>query len=541
VKLLRVLSGGAGFAFTLSAVLGILSGVGSAMCITLVHDAIARARRPTMIEFWWFVGISVVVALGRLWSQGLLISSSQSFLLQLVVRLSRRMLATPLRELEQIGSARLLAALTDDVAAINNGIQALLPLLVNVTIVVSCFVHLGRLSGRGASFVAVLTLIAVASGFILFWSVKSLHVVARRDLDGMYEAFRASTDGVKELQLHEARRSAYLADLHARGLALRRHNLRLNLIYTISNQWFQLLFLLPVGVLVFVVPQMMPTAREEVAGYAVVLLFIMSPIAALSGLLQSYGRASTALDNIDALGLRLTDAAPATEALSGAPRNWQRIDLVGIRHLLSSNGGDHRFELGPIDLTIRRGEVLFVTGANGSGKTTLAKLVCGLYEPDAGEIRMDGRPLDPRAREGYRQLFSAVFTDFFLFDRLLGLDSPGLDARARQLLETLRLSPKVSVTNGHVAPLHLSRGQRKRIALLVALLESRDICVFDEWAADQDREYRETFYREILPALRLKGVTCVVISHDERYFDLADRLIHLDLGRVQPAVAVAYS
>jgi putative ATP-binding cassette transporter len=189
------------------------------------------------------------------------------------------------------------------------------------------------------------------------------------------------------------------------------------------------------------------------------------------------------------------------------------------------------FTLGPLDLTFYPGEITFIVGGNGSGKTTLAKLIAGLYIPQTGEIRVDGKPVTDKNRDDYRQYFSVVFTDFFLFESLLGLRTPELDEQARQYLVDLQLNHKVQVSDGVLSTIELSQGQRKRLALLTAFLEDRPIYVFDEWAADQDPYFREIFYFNILPVLKARGKTVLVISHDDRYYHVGDRIIKIDYGQ----------
>jgi putative ATP-binding cassette transporter len=191
-----------------------------------------------------------------------------------------------------------------------------------------------------------------------------------------------------------------------------------------------------------------------------------------------------------------------------------------------------RFQLGPIDLTIRAGEILFITGGNGSGKSTLAKILAGLYTPTAGEIRLDGTPVANGNRDEYRQLVSSIFASFHLFPELLGLDRPTLDREATDWLVRMRLDQRVRVERGVFSDLHLSTGQRKRIALLVAMLEERPICIFDEWAADQDAQYRQEFYSTLLPELKARGKAVIIISHDDRYYSEGDRIVKLDRGQM---------
>jgi putative ATP-binding cassette transporter len=191
--------------------------------------------------------------------------------------------------------------------------------------------------------------------------------------------------------------------------------------------------------------------------------------------------------------------------------------------------------LGPINLTLRPGELVFIIGGNGSGKSTFVKLLTGLYPPDSGEITVNGRPLNESVREDYRQQFSAVFSDFYLFDTLAGLGGHDLDQKAQSYLRLLGLDDKVHVEHGVLSTTALSQGQRRRLALLAAYLEDRPVYVFDEWAADQDPVYRQIFYSKFLPELKALGKTVVVITHDDRYFYLGDRVIKLEYGKIVDA------
>jgi putative ATP-binding cassette transporter len=210
-----------------------------------------------------------------------------------------------------------------------------------------------------------------------------------------------------------------------------------------------------------------------------------------------------------------------------------------VCHTYYRDAQDGAFVLGPLSLELRPAEIVFLTGGNGSGKTTLAKLLVGLYAPEQGRIWLDERVVTDATREAYRQQFSAVFSDFHLFDALLGADGADVDRRAARLLEALRLSHKVSVRDGVLSTTSLSLGQRKRLALLAAWLEERPVVVFDEWAADQDPLFKDVFYRHVLVELKARGKAVLVISHDDRYFDVADRRFELCEGRLSPARSTA--
>ncbi|HEU4535634.1 MAG TPA: ATP-binding cassette domain-containing protein, partial [Polyangiaceae bacterium] len=214
----------------------------------------------------------------------------------------------------------------------------------------------------------------------------------------------------------------------------------------------------------------------------------------------------------------------------GRATPWRSLELVGVTHRYYREQEQESFRLGPIDLAFRPGEIVFLVGGNGSGKTTLARLLLGLYAPEAGEILLDGAPV--RDALGYRRLFSAVFADYHVFEDLLGLDDPALAERARHYIARLELGHRVSVEAGRLRVVGLSQGQRKRLALLAAALEDRPFYVFDEWASDQDPTFRKVFYTELLPELRAAGKTALVITHDDQYFATADRCLRLDFGRL---------
>jgi putative ATP-binding cassette transporter len=276
-------------------------------------------------------------------------------------------------------------------------------------------------------------------------------------------------------------------------------------------------------------------------GYTLVILYMMNPIQVILNIIPSFATASASMQKLEQLGLTLHegDASEEITRQLKAGASWQSVELVGVTHTYHREGEPGGFILGPIDLTLEPGELLFITGGNGSGKTTLAKLLLSLYIPKEGEIYLDGKVLTDETREQYRQLFSVVFSDFYLFESLFGLDSISLDANARKYLAQLQLDHKVKVEDGVLSTIDLSQGQRKRLALLTAYLEDRPIYLFDEWAADQDPLFKEIFYYQLLPELKARGKALIVISHDDRYYQVADRVIKLESGKLQQAEIIA--
>lgn len=527
-------------------VLGAAGGVVTVGLLALINRALqggeAAAAGLGALGVGAAFALSCAVLLGaRVASQYLLARLGHGAVKELRLRLCRRVVAAPLARLEEVGPHRVLAALTEDVNAVTMGFMYAPVVGINGTMMVGCLVYLAWLDVRLFGLLAVALVAGIASYQVPAALGMARFHAAREQQDELFGHFRALLDGIKELKLHRRRRAAFLELLAAVAERARALRVRAAVIYNTAAAWGQLLFFVVIGLLLFARPGFLEAGRDTLTGYTLVLLYMMGPLQIVLDSFAVLGQADVAVAKVGRLGLSLETAAEhAAESAAGAAgeegggaRRWRRLELAGVVHSYRREGSERPFTLGPVDLAVGPGELVFLVGGNGSGKTTLAKILAGLYRPEGGAVRLDGRPVeDGASREAYRQMFSAVFADFFVFDSLLGLDAPDLDARARRHLAELRLAHKVEVEGGALSATDLSQGQRKRLALLTAYLEDRPVYLFDEWAADQDPEFKEVFYRGILPELRARGKAVIAITHDDRWFDLADRLLKLEDGAV---------
>ncbi len=531
--------GGARWLLVAAIFLGAVGGGTTVALLALINRTLASAGgSPLGLPF---AGLCAVLISARLASQYLLARLGHGAVKELRLRLCGRVAATPLARLEQLGAHRVLATLTEDVNAVTQGFVYAPVVGLNGTMMIGCLAYLAWLDPRLFALLAVALMVGVASYRLASTLGLTRFHAAREQQDALFAHFRALLEGIKELQLHRRRRDAFLGLLA--GVAERTRALRVAaaVIYNGAAAWGQLLFFVVIGLLLFARSDALSADRDTLTGYTLVLLYMMGPLQIVLDSFAVLGQADVAVAKLERLGLSLADPSlPHAQELPvdfaesrPPPAGWRRLELAGVTHTYRREGSDDRFTLGPLDLSLTPGELLFVVGGNGSGKTTLAKILVGLYRPEGGEIRLDGVALAGEAGgEAYRRLFSAVFADFFVFERLLGLDAPDLDLRARRYLGRLALDHKVRVDGGELSATALSQGQRKRLALLTAYLEDRPIYLFDEWAADQDPAFKEVFYRTLLPELKACGKAVVAITHDDRYFGLADRLLKLEDGAV---------
>lgn len=526
--------------FILAVLAGGIAGLSMVAVLALTNEALHEPSIVTAQTISFYFLLITLVVIFRVTSTVLLTRLSQDSIANLRLRLSREILSAPLINLETYGPHKLLASLTADINAISNGIMRLPFLLMNSAMIAGCLLYLLWLSW-------ILFLVAVlvmGVGMLAYRWPQARALVffktAREHNDELYKGFRAVCEGTKELKMNKQRRKTFLAGSFEESIRAYADNMVSGRkYYSFAGSFGVLLFFLVIGTLVFLLPKWVEIEQSTLVGYVLILLFLQGPLEVVMAAIPELAKTSVSLSKLQSLGLTLNlsnkelPVMGTGNSIEAKPLKYKKsIKLKGVTHKYYRELEASHFQLGPINLDFKPGELVFLIGGNGSGKTTLAKMLLGLYEPESGHIEIDGSELNTEQYEDYRQLFSAVFVDFFLFDELLGFDNVDIDKKAAQYLDALQLSHKVSVEQGRLSTTQLSQGQKKRLTLMAAYLEDRPFYVFDEWAADQDPEFKRVFYHSILPELRNQGKTVLVISHDEPYFEVADRYIKMESGQV---------
>jgi putative ATP-binding cassette transporter len=525
--------------FLFAVVTGLVSGIAGAGIVRVISSC-ASAAAPVRTLAPVFFLICIAQVLCKTSSQLTLMGLTQETVYRLRIELCRKVLATPYRKLEGLGKAPLLAILSTDITTYTQAAQLMPSIFGNGIVVVVCLGYVAWLSWK--IFVCLALLLALGTSAYSFagrWPTRQMHK-AREQVDVLYRLFRSLLEGTRELQLN-ASRAGYFVDQVVDPSAQRYRSLYVRAMasYTLFDNLGGALFFLVIGLLLFVMPIWLPQPSNVIITLTFLLLYLISPVSEVMAALPSVRQSEIALGRIrqleaelpvgngETFGPPLVD--PFLRPVSGAP--LLRFDAVC--HHFPGLTEDRPFMLGPIDLAVQRGEVLFIVGGNGSGKTTLAMLLLGLYEPEQGSIALNGITVDRLNLGRYRQYFSAVFADFHLFDEILCGGQREIASQATYYLEKLGLAHKVAVESSRFSTTtSLSLGQRKRMALVSSYLEDRQIYMFDEWAADQDPAFKRVFYTELLPELKQNGKTVFVISHDDAYFHCADRIVKLAEGKL---------
>jgi putative pyoverdin transport system ATP-binding/permease protein len=534
MKIIRLLLKNSGKTFYLAAICSFISGASNSGVIAMINYALAHFPDLSAWLSWLFLVLCLAFAGFQAITLTLLARLSQEIIYNLRFQMAESILACPLQHLETIGQPKLLATLTEDITAIASAIVRLSEMIVNITLLLGIFVYFWWLSPW--LFVGILVLV-IASYIFYSWLERrgyQYFSLARQNQDNLYGNFRSITEGIKELKLNRSKRHAFLnQDLRTSATGAKIYFIKAMSIFSFSGSFGLVVFFLPIGLLLFVVPQFTELSVGVISGYTLAILYLILPMEGILNAMPEITKANVALEKIESLRFSLSEKTiePNFPTGSDFDDKWTSLELVDINHTYQGEREEHQFSLDNINLKFKPGELVFIVGGNGSGKSTLIKLITGLYTPDRGQILFNNLPVEDDNREWYRQQFSVVFYDFYLFDRLLGIEA-NRETEIQNYLNLLEIEHKVTVKDGNLSTTNLSQGQRKRLALLTAYLEDRPIYVFDEWASDQDPVFKEIFYKKLLPQLKSRGKTVIAVSHDDRYFEECDRIIKLDYGRI---------
>lgn len=488
-------------------------------------------------DFRTFLGF-IVVAVSGFWLTGAVVTRTIALVERVSDRLRRRVLArvqaVEMQAFEGVGQDAVYFALTSHTRRISDATVLAGRAVMSAFGTVACLALLAWISWEALAVVGVALFIVGVVFAVNQIEIARSYDQARRGEQRYFDGMGGLVRGFKELRLNLRKEEAFVqAEITETGaeatLVRQAAGSRLFFNYLL----YTILILASAGFCLYLLPLMFPDLAQ-VAVYAAVIAGLI-PLSVLRDL-PLLSRAAGAVDGLQGLESRLDAALAATptaaremgeEEADAAPA-FSRIGLDAVTFDYTDSDGEVTFPVGPLSFEIAAGDICFIIGGNGSGKSTALKLLTGLYPPTSGRVTLDGAPV---ALGAQRRLFSAVFADFQLFDRLYGYrDTP--PEKVREWLELLELSGRVSYRDGKFSDLRLSTGQRKRLALIGCLVEDRPIFAFDEWAADQDPEYREWFYGDFLALLKARRKTVVAITHDDRYFDVADQRVVMDKGRL---------
>ena len=514
--------------------LGILSGFSNAAILGFIDFVVGEINHQTTIQYSRITIFFLVVAFfflsQRIFSR-YLIRLTEEIIFNVRLKILEAIRQINYADYQKVGSEKVYTCLTQDTDRLSNAASAIIYAITALITILFCIVYMAYISWIAF----LLTVVIIVAGVMVYWiRQKKIEkdLSTARDLETkLFYYVKDLLFGFKELKMNRKKSN----DLHANYIVKTGHHSKDLTIKAIAklldnSLTGQALLFMLIGFILFVFP-LISDDTESVITYIFIILYISGPFETLMALIPAITEAEIAIDrinDIEQFATTLNTHAPNLNAENEVSSfNTLSLNKVSFAYEEALSG----FKIGPIDLTIRKGEVVFLTGGNGSGKTTLFNLILGLYHPNNGNISIDNIVLQPEDSDQYSVLFSPVFADFYLFETFYGLSEVD-EKRVKKYLTLMELDHIVTFEDGKFSEISLSTGQRKRLALIIALLDDRPILALDEWAADQDPIFRKRFYEQLIPEFVKDGKTIVAITHDDKYFHTADQLIKMEYGKI---------
>jgi putative ATP-binding cassette transporter len=514
-----------------------LAGLSNAILIAIVNMAAERVALAQPFSLRVLLLYLIAFALYYVTNRASLLDANrllQERLGELRFRVADKVGRADLRTLERLGRGELDATLAQEINHLSQNVPVLVSAAQSLVLLVFCLLYIGTLSQIAFVIVTAAMGLALVGNWLRRESLNRAHGAVHAREAEMLEALRGFTEGFQEIRINADRNDALYRHFTAVADRLEVEDVAVGgqrvILLMFSNAFLYGLL----GVIILVLPVFYEGYTDIIYKIVTAAMFCVSPVTALASANHLLNRAEMGLTHVYQLEQQLDEGLGAPVEASGVPSRFQdfaAIHFEGATFSYVDAVGNVTFTTGPWDLDLQRGEIVFLVGGNGAGKSTTLKVICGLYQMDAGRLLVDGVPVERESLPEYRELFSAIFSDFHLFDRLYGLEDVD-PAAVREQIARMELQDKVEFVDGRFTTLDLSTGQRKRLAMIVSLLEARPIYIFDEWAADQDVHFREVFYTEILPRLKRERRTVIVVSHDDKYWHLCDRRLVMDLGGI---------
>ncbi len=510
----------------------VCSALASIMVISMINEMISS---PDVSQSMAIKGIGFFLLLfvTGVISQILLIKVGHGGVYKIRMIMVKRILDLDLEQLENIGGHSLYASLTKDIAQIGSAFNSIPFIIYNLVLLLGGFTYMAYLSWP--LFIATLSIIVISvmTSTILMEKMRALMTVVRGIDDEIFAGYQGVIEGNSEMQLNAVRkRLFYEEEIEPVVAKSRDTEIKADTYWVLNKNW-AVVTLLGLVFSLFFVGAWFDIGSEVVAGYILVLMFLRSPIIDLMSDYPDLIKAKISLNKIDSMKLpSYREAFSESESTANRCIVNPILQLNNVHYEYKNEDNDYTFHLGPVNFVLENGEIVFIIGGNGSGKSTLAKVISGLYQAHGGSISLSGQEINSNNLDWYRSHFSTVFSSFYLFKRLVGPEGKLDSVLAEEFLKILKMDKKITLDEEKISNTQLSQGQRKRLALLLARVEERPIWLLDEWAADQDPEFRSYFYLELLPVVKSKGISVIAISHDDQYFHMADKIYKCDTGQL---------
>lgn len=516
--------------------LGIIAGIANFLFIVEVNTVIDLLIRGAFPKEHNFLLIFSIIIIGFFISR-MLLSQGIIELSQKVFWGTRKAIVTAVIKAPYLKVRKLkgeiYAALTGDVNNITNASLVIIRFISSIILVITCFIYLGYLS----MILFMVSIICIAIGVLIYLKTTKVSNCKFKNVRGLEQdfmrGFNSVLDGNKEIKINPKKGEDLL---HSTLLPIitegEQENISAYTGYLNSQLISQLIFYCVIVMILVLVGNYFTLDTSTIVSFVFALLYLLGPMVNIMLNIPILNKALISYNKLNGIKKELTfDDEKVVEIVKSSEKN-EAFEVITFKEYIYSYPKS-TFTIGPINLSVNVNELIFIYGGNGSGKTTFINTILTLFEPERGSLFVNNKLIEKENLKEVRKLFSPVFSDFYLFEDFYGIETVN-KKRIQKLLELFELEHKVTFKENKLSTVDLSTGQRKRLALIMAILEDRPILVLDEWAADQDPYFRKKFYTEIIhKIIKEENKTIIAITHDDNYYQEADRLFKMSYGKLE--------
>ena len=513
---------------------GVMAGVATSYVISMIKSGLDNVENINGLFISQIIGCSLLAAIFGIASGYFMARITAIVVRNLTLSLSDKILKANYEYIES-NSERIVPVLTRDITVLSEFINRFPQFVISSTTVLITIFILFQTDWQLTSFfiaVFVLQSIVIAATLPV---VRRLTKKTTGFNNILYRDLAHLVSGLKELSLNQGRRDEYISKVISTNV--RKWNvstMKSKVLSETTDRLSDLLVFVFSGVLMFLGVTILPIDFNMFKVILPTILFLIPFTVKIAGYFRYRSTAMVSLNQIHQLGVDVgnKEIASYAELKRDEALDETILNFENIKFQYQTSKHENPITFGPLNIAFQRNQITFIIGGNGSGKTTFTKILAGLYLPTAGKMYYSGQEVNESNLIDYRNLFSCYFADSHVFEYLSHIEPDFLQERADQFIAMLEMDHKVSVEDSQFSTTKLSYGQRSRLGLIANMLDDKEIYVFDEWAANQDPYFKGIFYKKILPYLKEQGKTVIAISHDEKYFDVADEIIELEEGMV---------
>lgn len=518
-------------------ILSIISGLGNALLIFVINDIFNRKINEFQSGLLLFFVLGIVVYVyGQRLVRTRLLEITNNIVYEKRVMLINKIQEASFEGIQNIEDGKIHAGLNNDTETMSIFANLVVTAFTSIVTLVCCLIYLGMINFFGFLMSFVVIIVAAVLYFLVGKYANTIYEKTRDIQNVFFRFINDLTGGFKELKLNRRKQQEFSSDMIEKCKEYRNQKVKAALAFANVFVTGELLFVFVIGVVVFAFPLIFTKmGTNQLRNYVFIFLYMTGPVNSVLNTIPEIISTKIGYQRINNLIKELHGSGEKVHVLEANTKSSNiHLRLEDVIYTYRNSNGN-AFSIGPVNCEFKSGEVTFITGGNGSGKSTLGHILTGLFTPVSGRIYLNNEVVSP---EQLSQKYSAVFSDYYLFSKLYGIKYQEKKQEIEHYLKLLRIDDKVEIKDGIFSTTKLSSGQRKRLGLLLAYLEDSDIYFFDEWAADQEPAFREFFYDQLLSDLRTKGKCVIAITHDDRYFDRADKLVEMELGQTKSISAL---